>query len=569
MGTSQSLGTCPPKGRLSGIRLFLVASAVYLVCMVPLLWAFSPQLTTSLIGAPGDNLQDFWNTWYSQKVLDTNPRAFFHTRIIKYPEGVSLYYHSFAYSDLLVIFTIRKLFSLPADVRTLAGLHNGVLLSTFYFSALGAFYLARRFTRNTISALLAGFVFGFSPFHVAHLLEHMHVATIQFIPFFLLCFFRTLDTGRPLHLAGSISFYFLSAISSWYYLFSIAYFLLFYYSYQAIAHRRLVLPRPLWTILGIFTAVFLLLSPLLIPMISQGWKNPNVYAPGSDDYGADALGYFVFDPYHLLAAAGRTLFSHLTGNPTEMTVYLGVFNIGLFVWAYFNRNRFEIRDIHFLACGILVFMMLASGPFLHVYGHRVLPLPTLLFESFPFFKNLRGASRAVVFVYLLLGIGAGLAVDAIIQACRPHRRAMAVSLALLCMLVFLDFYPMRLARTELAASPAYAVLARDQDTDFGILDLPRGYLQGNAYMMYQTFHERPIVVAALSRKVSRTLSDTLETADLEAQKRQLTANKVKYIFIHQDWISTIDTEDRVNIAAYGKTYPAVYFDEGCIVLRVY
>ncbi len=179
MGTSQSPGISSPKGRLSGIRLFLVVSAVYLLCMIPLFRAFSPQFTTTLIGPPGDNMQDFWNTWYSQKMLDTNPRGFFHTRIIKYPEGVSLYYQSFAYSDLLAIFAIRKLFALPADVRTLAGLNNGALLCSFYLSALGAFYLARRFTRNTISALLAGFVFGFSPFHVAHLLQHMHVATIS------------------------------------------------------------------------------------------------------------------------------------------------------------------------------------------------------------------------------------------------------------------------------------------------------------------------------------------------------------------------------------------------------
>ena len=569
MGTSQSLGTSSPKGRLSGIRLFLVASAVYLVCMTPLFRAFTPQFSATLIGMPGDNLQDFWNTWYSQKMLDMNPRGFFHTQLIRYPEGVSLYYQSFAYSDLLGIFAVRKLLALPADVRTLTGLHNGALLCSFYLSALGAFYLARRFTRNTISALLAGFIFGFSPFHLAHLLQHMHVATIQFIPFFLLCFFRTLDTGRPAYLAGSIFLYFLNAISCWYYLFYIAYFLVFYYVYEAIAQKRLFLRRPLWTILGIFTGVLLLLSPLLIPMISQGWNNPNVYTAGNEDYGADLLGYFVFDPYHLLTTAGRIIYSHFTGNETEATVYLGVFNIGLFAWAFWNRRRFEIKEIRFLACGILVFMMIASGSFLHVYGHLVLALPTLLLEYLPFVKNVRTASRAVVFVYLFLGLGVGLAVDAIIQAYRPRRRALAVSLVLLCLLVFLDFYPVRLVRTVLGCPSAYTLLARDKDTQFGILDLPRGYLQGNMYMMFQAFHQRPIVVASLSRNITKTLSDTLVTDDMEAQKRQLTEKKVKYIFIHQGWFSRALTTDRVNIDAYGMTYPAVYFDDECVVLRVY
>lgn len=569
MGTSQSLAASSSKARLSGIRLFLTVSAVYLLCMIPLFRVFSPQFTTTIIGPPGDNLQDFWNTWYSQKMLDSNPREFFHTRLVRYPEGVSLYYQSFAYSDLLAVLAVRKLFALPADVHTLAALHNAALLSSFYLAALGAFYLARRFTRHTISALLAGFIFGFSPFHVAHLLEHMHVATIEFIPFFLLFFFRAMDTGRPADLAGSVLFYFLSAISCWYYLFYIAYFLLFYYLYQAVTLKRLFLRKPLWAILGIFAGVLLLLSPLLRPMISQAWTNPDVYAPGYSEYGADLLGYFAFDPYHLLASAGRVIYSHFTGNVTEMTVYLGVLNIGLFVWAFWNRRRLEIREIQFFACGILVFMIIASGSFLHFYGRRILAMPMLLFEFLPIVKNLRGASRAVVFVYVFLGLGVGLAVDAIIQAYRPSRRALAVSLAVISALVFLDFYPVGLSRTLLKSPAAYAVLARDPDTQFGILDLPRGYLQGSLYMMFQTFHERPIVVATLSRRLARTLSDTLETRDMQAQKKQLTESKVKYIFIHQGWIATTDPIEDVDITAYGTTYPAVYFDDSCVVLRVY
>ncbi len=569
MGTTQSPGTRSMEERLSGIRLFLLASAVYLACMIPLLRAFAPEFTTSLIGPPGDNLQDFWCTWYSQKVWDTHPLGFFHTQIIKYPEGVSLYYQTFAYSDLILIYLIRKLFFLAADVHTLTALHNGMLLSSFYFSALGAFYLARRFTQNTLSALLAGFIFGFSPFHIAHLLEHITLATIQFIPFFLICFYRALDTGRPVYLAGSIFFYFLAALSCWYYCFYIAYFLLFYYIYQAVAERRLVLRRPLWAVLGSFLGVFLLLSPLLIPMMAQGLRNENVYAPGADDYVADALSYFVFAPNHLLAGVVQSVYAHFTGVSYEMTAYLGLPCMALFVWALWNRKRFQIREIYFLGCGILVFMMFASGPFLHVYGHRIFPLPTLLLDFVPFFRNLRGASRAVVFVYLLMGIGAGLGLDAIIASCRQRRRVLVTILTLLFLFVFLDYYPVGLARTALAVPPAYAVLARDADTHFGILDLPRGYLQGNAYMLYQTFHERPIVVATLSRKVARTLQDDLETRDMDAQKRQLTEKHVKYIFLHTDWISSVDTTDRVDIAAYGKTYPAVFFDDYCVVLRVY
>ena len=569
MATSPSPGTPPAERGLRGFPLFLLASAVYLACMTPFVVTYFPHLTTSLVGPPGDNLQDFWNTWYSQKVWDAGGHGFFFTRLIRYPEGISLYYQSFAYSDLLLVFLIRRIFHLSAEIPVLLGLHNGMLLSSFYLSALGAFYLARRFTRNTVSALLAGYIFAFSPAHFAHFLVHMHVATIEFLPFFLLCFFRAVETGRPAHLAGSIFFYFLSALSCWYYLFYGAYFLVFYYVYQAVAQRRLVVRRAVWAVLGNLGGVLLLLSPMLAPMIAAGWKNPQVYAPGGNQYVADALGYFVFGPYHLLAELGEPVFMHFTGNAIEMTVYLGIVNIGLFAWALWNRKRCQLGDMAFLASGVLVFMMFASGPFLHVYGHAVLPLPTVALDYLPFVSNVRTSSRAVMFVYLLFGIGAGLGLDVVIQSCRGRGRRLVLWLAPILLLAYVDFYPRGLTRTEVSEPRAYALLARENDAGFGILDLPRGYLQGNAYMLYQTMHHQPIVGGTLSRKIAETLNDTLETADMEAQKRQLTEKKVKYIFLHHDWVSTQEPMESINVAAYAKTYPAVYLDDTCVVLRVY
>jgi hypothetical protein len=569
METSESPGLPPPEERLSGLRLFLLASAVYLICMLPYFLAYLPYCTNSLIGPPSDNLQDFWNTWYSQRVWDAGGRGFFHTSMIRYPEGVALYYHTFAYSDLLMIFLVRKLLFLSSKIPVLLALHNGVLLVSIYLSALGAFYLARRFTQNTVSALLAGFIFGFSPFHLSHFLTHMHVATIEFIPFFVLCFLRAVETGRANYLVGSIFFYCLSALSSWYFLVYIGCFLVFYYVYQAVMQKRLLLQRPLWAVAGNFAGVLLLLSPVLIPMLREGWRNPDVYAPGSGEFVADVLGYFVFDPYHLVTDMGRKVYAHFTGYEIEMRVYLGLVNLGLFAWAFWNRKRRQLEQMSFLLSGILVFMMLASGPFLHVYGHPLLALPTLALDYLPFVRNMRTSARAVVFVYLLFGIGAGLGLDLIIQWCRQRGRSLLLWVAPICVLAFLDFYPMGLSRTIVAEPRAYGVLAADTDTDFGVLDLPRGYIQGNAYMYYQTFHHRPVVCATLSRRIARTLMDNLETQDMAAQKRQLTEKKVKYIFIHDDIISEHNPGEQVDVSAYGKTYPPVYYDSNCVVLRVY
>jgi hypothetical protein len=569
MESSEAAGNSQPTERLSGVRLFLLASAVYLACMLPYFLAYAPFFTTSLIGPPSDNLQDFWNTWYSQKVWDAGGAGFFHTNLVRYPEGIALYYHTFAYSGLLMIFLVRKLFFLSTDVPALLALHNGALLASLYLSALGAFYLARRFTQNTVSALLAGFIFGFCPFHVSHMLTHMHVTTMEFIPFFVLCFLRAAETGGKRYLAGSIALYCLSALSSWYYLVYIGYFLVFYYVYQAVKKKKLLLPGPLRAILANLAGTALLLSPILVPMVAQGWRNPDVYASGSAGLAADALGYFVFDPYHLFTDIGKKVYAHFSEYEFEVRVYLGLVNAGLFAWAFWNRRRRQLPEMTFLLSGILVFMMFASGPYLQVYGHPLLVLPTMALEHLPFLSNMRTAARAAVFVFLLFGIGAGMGMDLLIQSCRERRRSPWVWLAPICIAVFLDFYPSVLPRTNIAEPRAYAILAADRDGDFGILDLPRGYVQGNAYMLFQTFHHRPIVAATLSRRIARTLMDNLETEDMAAQKRQLTAKKVKYIFIHGDLVAEHHPAERVNLADYGKTYPAVYVDDYCVVLRVY
>ena len=169
---------------------FLLVSIFYIVIIIIYFHPFFSNFASALIGPPEDNMMDFWNNWYSQVTLDSNPMDFFRSNLILYPEGTSLYYHPFTYSNIVILFLIRKIFLLPISVPLLIGLHNGLLLFSFYLAAVGAFYLTRRFTQYTLSAFVGGFIFAFSPFHTAHLLHHMHVSTIQYIPFFLICFFQ-------------------------------------------------------------------------------------------------------------------------------------------------------------------------------------------------------------------------------------------------------------------------------------------------------------------------------------------------------------------------------------------
>ena len=593
------------KSRIVWLCLMIL---VYAVLTVFVFRNFIPQFGSTLIGPPEDNMQDFWNTWYAMSQV----RAFRdlgYTNLIKYPEGTTLYYNAFSYPKIVTAIIFGKLFG--TRLPDLVLLENLFLLISFPISAIGGFYLARHFTRDRIGAMVAGAVFAFNPSHVAHVGHQMHVSSIEFIPFFALSFILAVERRSRLSIVLSTLCFALTALSSWYYLFYCAYFMAFYYAFVAIKRRRWLQVWPLVVILCNILGVCVLLSPLLVPMVVQEARGLSVYQlsqPGADTYVADLVGYVTFPRVHLLAALTKQISSHLSGNPWEATVYLGLVNIALLVWLIVHRKQLNRELIIFVLTGMGLFSVFASGNHLHVLGlgdghipsrlsavhhlfvvpiphlllrhlpyllsHFRIPLPDLLLSYLPFFKNVRTPSRAIVFVYMFLSIGVGYAVSVIWQ----RRDSTWVGRALVVAIVFLmalDWYPRPLPGTPRVCLPAYSLVTQDPDRHAAVLDLPRGYLdthyiEGEAYMMYQTCHLHPIVNGIVSRILNKTLEDQLITDDLDQQRRQLTDNKVKYIVIHRPHSDLFQwSPNDGQIVQYLKMYPVVYSAEDAIVLRVY
>ena len=560
---------------ISHFGIFTIITALYLVVIFAFFYPYVSHFSTHLIGPPEDNMQDLWNTFYAIATLDTNPTGFFFTDTIKYPEGTSLYYQSFAYPHIFIIWIIHRLFSIQNSLENLIPLQNAMLILSYYLAAIGAFYLTLFFTNNVVSALFGGFVFGFNPSHLAHTLHHQHVATIEFIPLFILLFMKCINTPKIRYILYSVMLFVLSALSCWYYLFYILYFLCFYCTYQVFTRKRLVIKEIQIPILVIVFGSILVLSPLLLPMLIQGLQSQNVYAHGHNTFVADLLGYVTFHPYHLLSKIARPIYVHFTGNEWESTVYIGLINIGLFVWGFINRKRLGIKEMPFLLCGMLLFMLFASGVSLHVMGVSTIPVPTGVTASLPFLKNVRTPSRAIVFVYLFLGVGVGVTIRAIMARYSGKWGILVVvPLLVVAGCMFLDFFPGRVEVTPVSCPVAYDIIRRDADPDFGILDLPRGYKFGNAYMMYQICHRRSIVVATTTRDMYPTLSDQLEMTDLKKQREKLIESHVKYIVIHRDipelgWVGYAWPEEDGDVDSYEKAYPAVYADKSRLVLKVY
>ena len=485
-----------------------------------------PHLGSALIGPPEDNMQDFWNTWYI--VVGRRPGQFFHTDLLRFPEGTSLYLHSFAYPKALAIALLTRI--VGADLGTLVLLQNLALLISFPLAGAGAFYLARHLTGSTAGALLGGFVFAFNPSHVAHAMHHAGVSSIEFIPPFALLYLRAIERKSAPLLALATLFYALAALSSWYYLVYPACFIVFHLLYAVLRDRHS--PQGWW----LFAAaacpaiVLAILSPMLAPMARAAMDVASTADGGPNAYVADLLGFPAFPPFHALAPLAEGLYSRFTGNAWEATTYLGLANVPLLAWACLSRRGRGGPVLAYALCGTAVFCILSCGSRLHVLGHDTIPLPGAVLSWLPLASLMQAPSRAIVLAYLLLAIAIAEAVRTVSQDRRRLTRGTAAGLMAL---VVADYLPARtLAMTPVACPAGLDVVRDDPETGFGVLDLPpHGYVERNLYMLQQACHGRPIVLGNTSRRTDPTLGDRLDTWNVEAQRGQLVAARVKYVVL--------------------------------------
>jgi len=535
-------------------------------------WPLLRHLASALPGPPEDNMQDLWNSWHAANT--TGWHDFFNTLQIRFPEGTPLYYHSFAYPQVAVVALLARL--LGGDFATLVTLHNLTLLASFPLGAAGAFYLARHLLKDgpsrDIAAAAAGFLFAFNPWHVAQAMHHAHVATIEFLPVFVLCYLVALERRSLRLLALAALLDGLSTLSCWYYFFYLFYFMAFHLLYLRVRAGRWPWG---WNFIApalVCAGATILLLPWLAPMAMSGLDS-KVYYLGSNMFVADLAAYLAFPPTHVMAAWGKGVYAALTGNAWEDTVYLGLVASAVFVAALWLTRKAPDTDrrlLRYALGGMSFFAAIASGDCLHVGGHVLtwLHMPGAALSKVPFLANVRTPARAIVMVYLFLGLGVGQALRLALNG-GAFRRA---GVLLAATLMVGDFYPVpsAIALTAAACPPALSKIASDPDTGFGVLDLPGGYENGNAYMMLSACHGRPIVAGETARRMGATLLDRLETGDLDLQRRQLAAAHVKYIILHAPrpgqfrWRAADG-----DIGAYRRAYSPVYKDRDMTILQVY
>jgi len=547
----------------SGARAWEVVSAcfAYLLMTIAYFHSVIPHLSAQLIGPPGDNMQHLWDIWWARTALQGR-LDFLHPNSIYWPEGFNLLFHPFSSYNLILATTV--LHPLPPVLA-----YNLLVLSTFVVAGVGAFLLIRHFTDNTAAALLGGFIFAFSPTHFAHALHQIEIASLQFIPFFVLYYLKTLEHGSKKNVVLASVFFLLNTLCSWYYMVFALFCMGACYGLMALRRKKLIMGRPLVSSLFIAGSTLVVLFPLAVRMLLYVLKNPEASTWGYDEYVVDLPGLLVPHYYHRLAGLPvvARMNGSYTGFPWESAGYLGLVCVGFL----FASARVLVQKAARHVLGFLFFTVLSLGASIHLAGWAIPSiLPYAVVRYVPILSEARAPGRAMAYAYLFLGVLVAIAFSYQVREGFLRKRTWLA--ALLVLGICADFWTQYRQTTLVRLPPAYsAIAAHEMTKDFGILDLPRGTWSRRArYMMYQTLHGFPIVQGYISRKFSPSLVDTLDYSDLSAQREELISAHVKYIVIHKRYLARDKGQwNELDPGRYALEYQTVFDDTANLVLRVY
>ena len=188
-----------------GAVFFLVYCAVTVALTYPLI----TQMGSVLPNDAGDPALNTWILWWNSQTVPFSS-AWWNAPVFYPAPGV------LSFSEHLLGLTLVSTPLSWLGVGPLAA-YNVVFLLTFPLSALGAYLLGYELTKRHDAAFIAGLLFGFAPYRIAHLPQIQLLASFP-MPFALLGLHRYLREPRPKWLALFAGGWLLQGLCNGYYL---------------------------------------------------------------------------------------------------------------------------------------------------------------------------------------------------------------------------------------------------------------------------------------------------------------------------------------------------------------
>lgn len=484
------------QNRYATIVAALLPWAGYTAGTLFLLRNLLPLITDHLPGNT-DGWQNMWNLWWMRfALLDLHTNPFF-SDYIYYPNGVSLLFHTYAPLNgaLALPFTV----ALGPLITT-----NLVIISSFVFTGMAAYALARGLGLGAFEAWLAGAVYTFCNPARWHYLGggQADQLMMQWMPLYILCLVKVTSkeyVGDPAAppapparlpwkwLLGAALFYAFNGLTNWQFFVYMSVFSLLYGIYLMFRghgrKERLSAIRNLAIIAG---GAALILSPLLYTTISEALHPAYSITPPPGetiDHSFDLTTYFTPNKSNPIWGdwAAEQNFPgnqygsvHGVSNAGYLPMLLAV--VGL---VFYGRKMYQ------WAIFGLVFAVLSLGPILHFNGADSfgpngieIPMPYQLLQKIPFFNISRDPARFSLTAFLCLGLLAGFGWRALRQrftfVSAPGRTgyaAMAMAMVLAAIITVGEFSTITYPITTQPIPQFFYTLRQDPQT-YALVEVP-------------------------------------------------------------------------------------------------
>ena len=154
-------------------RAVALAALAYIVLTIAYSWPLPINLVRGVAHDAGDPILNAWILWWTTQAMPLTA-SWWNAPMFSPAPG------TFAFSEHLL-----GLAPIAAPLIALTGSallgYNVALLSTYVFSALGAYFLAYTLTKRHDAAFVAGLAFAFAPYRLAQL-PHIQVLTAFWTP---------------------------------------------------------------------------------------------------------------------------------------------------------------------------------------------------------------------------------------------------------------------------------------------------------------------------------------------------------------------------------------------------
>jgi hypothetical protein len=475
--------------RRDGIAIVLYLIATLLISYPLAFKLGQPWLATR----DTDTFLKLWDNWWLQNLAFREPSLFF-TDSLFHPRGLDLSHHSISWTVAFLSWGLTAF----TDAITA---YNLTILIAIFSTAYAAYLLARPFVRYGAAAWLAGAIYSFAPYHIAHSGGHPDLVHLAPIPLAVLLLYMAISRSSVLAAMGAALMVGFAAFTSLYImvftLLTIGPVLIF-----LLLDRRRWSEKQVWRSVVLFGLVSaLLLSIRLVPIFRDvSALTEAIEAKYSVTQNqTDLLSYILPSQLNpLFTSYTLDIASRLGDMSSRWPAYLGVVPLVLIIVALLWKERRKAVML-WLIIG-LIFVFLSLGPVLRFNGnvYENIVMPAQYLSWFPPIRAVGRPDFFVLGVLLPVAMLAAYGFDRILLAL-DGRRTIQVALSfLLPALLLLEYWSGEFPGIIPNVNPFYEQLSTQSD-DTAIIQLPMGRTASKRYMFLQTYHQQPIVEGLSAR----------------------------------------------------------------------